>query len=116
MSTTRKIEVPVSYQYIGAYAAIKKCSVALSESKMAACITQFVYDGYVASGTTDVADVRVMKLFKDNEELTGTYILGQSSTVGTNAIRKTVSANFPLGKVCKALAALRLEQAKRSHC
>ena len=118
MSTTTKIEVPTwngnrdtfdTYQYkLGAYAAIKKCSDALNRSKMATCITQSAYDAHVASGTTDPADVRAMKLFKDNEELTGTYILGQSSTVGTNAIRKTVSADFPLGKVCLALSALAL--------
>ena len=67
MSITTKIEVPTwngnrdtfdTYQYkLGAYAAIKKRSDALSKSKMATCITQAVYDGHVASGTTDPADL-----------------------------------------------------------
>jgi hypothetical protein len=61
----------------------------------------------VASGTNEAIHVAAMKLFKANEELTGTYILGQSSTVRTNAIRKTVSADF-LGERCEALAALSL--------
>jgi hypothetical protein len=62
----------------------------------------------VASGSTDAAVVVAKKLFEDNEALSGTYSIGQSSTVGINAICKTMSDEFPLGRVCNALRALSL--------
>jgi hypothetical protein len=68
------------------YAAIKKIIDALNESKMNGCCTQSQYDAQVSSGSTDTDVVAAKKLFKDNEELTGIYILGQSSQDGINAI------------------------------
>ena len=60
----------------------------------------------MASGSTDAAVVAAKKLFEDNEALSGTHSIGQSLTVGINAIRKTMSDEFPLGKVYDALKAL----------
>ena len=108
MSTSTKVEVPVwdgkrdtfdTYVYkLRAYAAIKKLIDALDEAKMRGCITQSDYDSLVAGNSTDAAHIAAKKLFKDNEELTGIYVLGQASQAGINAIRKTINADFPLGK------------------
>jgi hypothetical protein len=113
MSTSIKIEVPTwdgkretfdTYVYkLRAYSAIKKIIDALDEAKMRACITQTEYDALVSGGSSTLADVAAKKLFKDNEELTGIYVLGQLSQAGINAIRKTVSDDFPLGKVVEAI-------------
>jgi hypothetical protein len=118
MSTSIKIEVPTwdgkrdtfdTYVYkLRAYAAIKKIIDALDEAKMRACITQAEYDALVAGATSTLGDVAAKKLFKDNEELTGIYVLGQLSQAGINAIRKTVSDDFPLGKVVEAIKSLSL--------
>ena len=118
MSTSIKVEVPLwdgkrdtfdTYVYkLRAYAAIKKLIDALDEAKMRGCITQSDYDSLVAGSSTDAAHIAAKKLFKDNEELTGIYVLGQTSQAGINAIRKTVNADFPLGKVVLAIKALSL--------
>lgn len=60
----------------------------------------------MTSGTTDVADGQAMKPLKDNKELMGTYILRQSSNVGTNAKSKTASADFPYWEKCAKLLKL----------
>ena len=118
MSTSTRVEIPTwdgkrdtydTYKFkLMAYAAVKKLRDALDESKMIGCCTQSEYDAHVASGSTDAAVVAAKKLFEDNEALSGTFSIGQSSTVGINAIRKTMSDDFPLGKVCEALKALSL--------
>jgi hypothetical protein len=119
MSTSIKIEVPTwdskrdtfdTYVYkLRAYAAIKKIIDALdNEAKMRGCITQAEYDNLISGGSSTLTDVAAKKLFKDNEELTGIYVLGQASQAGINAIRKTVNADFPLGKVVEAIKSLSL--------
>jgi hypothetical protein len=118
MSTSTRVEIPPcdgkrvtydTYKFkLTAYAAVKKLRDALNENKMIGCCTQSEYNAHLASGSTDAAVVAAKKLFEDNEALSGTYLIGQSSTVGINAIHKTMSDEFPLGKVCDAIKALSL--------
>jgi hypothetical protein len=101
MSTSIKIEVPTwdskrdtfnTYVYkLRAYTAIKKIIDALDEAKMRGCITQAEYDNLISGGSSTLTDVAAKKLFKDNEELTGIYVLGQASQAARQANVTVVS-------------------------
>jgi predicted DNA-binding ArsR family transcriptional regulator len=111
MSTSTRVKRDTydTYKFkLTAYVAVKKLRDALDETKMIGCCTQSEYNAHVASRSRDAAVVAAKKLFEDNEALSGTSSIGQSSMVGINAICKTMSDEFPLGRVCDTLKALSL--------
>ena len=74
-----------------------------NESKIKAdCPTKAQYDVYLPA-TTDVNEIKKMKLWKSNAKLMATIVMGQQSDHGMAMVEKTNSADFLSGQAWKVL-------------
>lgn len=86
-----------------AYAVCSELGDALNESMMATMVNKSEYDAL----TTSDDDKKKALLWKQNQRLGALFVLGQESDHGLDLFSKTVSDEFPHGRVIEALRALR---------
>ena len=79
---------------IGEY---QECKDTIKITEMANCPTKLEYDALVAITpvTTDVANLKKMKLWKDSKKTCAFYTLGQDSDQGLAMIQKTKLGDYP---------------------
>lgn len=115
-----KIEIPKwdgtretfdTYQFkLRAITAMNMYPEVLDQNAMKACPTLTEYQVLLnqlpgAVGTDPNRNTKVA-LYKANQQMSGYFCMGQENKLGVNAIRNTMSDDFPLGRVCDALASL----------
>jgi hypothetical protein len=86
---------------------VLNCTDALNPTKMANCPTQSEYD-LLDQSSADPAVQNKIKIWKKNDIFAGYFSLGQDGTTWVDAIKETMSDEFPMS--CPYLALERLNR------
>ena len=91
---------------IEALAVYQQCEDALDKTEMGTCPTKVAYNA-INEATPDAGKNILLSLYRQNEKLVATIVLGQASDHGLAVVQKTKTTDNPSGFMWKSIDAMK---------